>query len=204
MLGDFNYPVICWKSNTAGHRSSNKFLEGGRGNLSLQKTEEGHSVAALFWILPNPRGISCGCDSGESVVKGKAQTDRKRVKRVGIQFNRFHSTNSRQAPTLCKASCWALRWEEGESKEDKNLKVIRCVCERERERVIKTIIIISTKESQPVGEKRKKAEQDPCVCPLLHTWRELCTKCQSVNKNVTGMIAGLREEQPQQLRKVKG
>lgn len=127
VLGDFNYPVICWKSNTAGHRSSNKFLEGGRENLSLQKTEEGHSVAALFWILPNPRGISCGCDSGESVVKGKAQTDRKRGKRVGVQFNRFHSINSRQAPTLCKASCWALRWEEGESKEDKNLKVIRCV-----------------------------------------------------------------------------
>lgn len=35
VLGNFNYPVICWKSNIAGHRSSNKFLELG-GNLSIK------------------------------------------------------------------------------------------------------------------------------------------------------------------------
>ena len=51
VLGDFNYPVICWKSNIAGHRSSNKFLEGDGGNRLVQKTEEGHSVAVLHWIL---------------------------------------------------------------------------------------------------------------------------------------------------------
>lgn len=34
VLGDFNYPVICWKSNIAGHRSSNKFLEGDWGTIS--------------------------------------------------------------------------------------------------------------------------------------------------------------------------
>lgn len=33
VLGDFNYPVICWKSNIAGHRSSNKFLEGVGGKV---------------------------------------------------------------------------------------------------------------------------------------------------------------------------
>ena len=37
VLGDFNYPVICWKSNIAGHRSSNKFLEGVGGNLLARK-----------------------------------------------------------------------------------------------------------------------------------------------------------------------
>lgn len=57
VLGDFNYPVICWKSNIAGHRSSNRFLEKVGGNLSVQKIQEVNSVAALRWIL-NKGGIS--------------------------------------------------------------------------------------------------------------------------------------------------
>jgi hypothetical protein len=49
VLGDFNYPVICWKSNIAGHRSSNKFLEGAGGNLLVQKIEgsKQHSCPSL-------------------------------------------------------------------------------------------------------------------------------------------------------------
>lgn len=67
VLGDFNYPVICWKSNTAGHRSSNTFSEGVGGNLLAQKIEEAHSVAALHWILTTQQGISCRFKSRESV-----------------------------------------------------------------------------------------------------------------------------------------
>jgi len=27
LMGNFNYPSICWKDNTAGHQQSRKFLE---------------------------------------------------------------------------------------------------------------------------------------------------------------------------------
>lgn len=86
VLGNFNYPVICWKSNIAGHRSSNKFLELG-GNLLAQKTEEGNSVAALRWILTKQRGISGRFQSRESVrgyCNRQALTDRKMGERGGI------------------------------------------------------------------------------------------------------------------------
>lgn len=88
VLGDFNYPVICWKSNIAGHRSSNKFLEGDGGNRLVQKTEEGHSVAVLHWILTEQWGISCRFKSRESVVK--ASTDRQENSKEGAS----NSTNS--------------------------------------------------------------------------------------------------------------
>ena len=41
----------------------------------------------------------------------QAQSDRKILKRVGIQINKFHSTNIQQAPTLRKAPCQALQGE---------------------------------------------------------------------------------------------
>lgn len=65
-------------------------------------------MAALHWILTKQRGISCRFKSRESVVK--ASTNRqKTVKRVGIQFNNFNSTNTPQALTLRKAPCEALQ-----------------------------------------------------------------------------------------------
>lgn len=89
VLGDFNYPVICWKSNIAGHRSSNKFLEGAGGNLLAQKIQEAHSVAALHWVLTKHRGISCKFKAESPWLK-QALTNRKILKRVGIQFHNFH------------------------------------------------------------------------------------------------------------------
>lgn len=67
VLGDFNYPVICWKSNTAGHRSSNTFLEGDGGKSLSTKDKGSKQRAALHWILTAQQGISCRFKSRESV-----------------------------------------------------------------------------------------------------------------------------------------
>ncbi|XP_050797305.1 uncharacterized protein LOC127045326 [Gopherus flavomarginatus] len=40
VMGDFNYPDICWENNTAGHRLSNKFLDCIADNFLFQKVEK--------------------------------------------------------------------------------------------------------------------------------------------------------------------
>ncbi|CAM4500218.1 unnamed protein product [Lepidochelys kempii] len=40
LMGDFNFPDICWESNTAVHRQSRKFLESIGDNILVQVLEE--------------------------------------------------------------------------------------------------------------------------------------------------------------------
>ena len=38
-MRDFNYPNICWRDNTAGHKQSRRFLECVDDNFLLEVTE---------------------------------------------------------------------------------------------------------------------------------------------------------------------
>uniref|UniRef100_K7EXH4 Endonuclease/exonuclease/phosphatase domain-containing protein n=1 Tax=Pelodiscus sinensis TaxID=13735 RepID=K7EXH4_PELSI len=53
VIGDFNYPDICWENNTAGHRLSNKFLDCIGDNFLFQKVEKATGEAVLDLILTN-------------------------------------------------------------------------------------------------------------------------------------------------------
>ncbi|XP_065440587.1 mitoferrin-1 isoform X1 [Chrysemys picta bellii] len=54
VMGDFNYPDICWENNTVGHRLSNKFLDCIADNFLFQKVEKAtRGEAVLDLILTN-------------------------------------------------------------------------------------------------------------------------------------------------------
>lgn len=93
VLGDFNYPVICWKSNIAGHRSSNKFSEGDGGNLLVQKIGKYTVWLPFTGSLQNNEELVADLKVERPWLR-QAQSDRKILKRVGIQFNKFHSAST--------------------------------------------------------------------------------------------------------------
>lgn len=43
LVGEFNYPDICWRSNTVKHKQSRRFLENGKQRLQLPVTGSGGS-----------------------------------------------------------------------------------------------------------------------------------------------------------------
>ncbi|CAM2111629.1 unnamed protein product [Caretta caretta] len=51
LMGDFNFPDICWESNTAVHRQSRKFLESVGDNFLVQVLEEPTRGRALLDLL---------------------------------------------------------------------------------------------------------------------------------------------------------
>ncbi|XP_075779238.1 uncharacterized protein LOC142827520 [Pelodiscus sinensis] len=54
VMGDFNYPDICWETNTARHRLSNKFLDCIGDNFLFQKVEKAtRGEAVLDLVLTN-------------------------------------------------------------------------------------------------------------------------------------------------------
>ena len=94
LMGDFNYPDICWKSNVARHARSRRFLQCVEDNFLMQMVEEPTRGGVLLdLILTNKDGFvkevkvggSLGCSdhemvefkilSGRSKAKGKLQKD---------------------------------------------------------------------------------------------------------------------------------
>ncbi|GAB0186934.1 hypothetical protein GRJ2_001158700 [Grus japonensis] len=76
LIGDFNYPNICWRDNTVGHKQSRRFLECIDDNFLLQVTEEPtRRGATLDLILTNKEGLvrnvklrgNLGCSDHEMV-----------------------------------------------------------------------------------------------------------------------------------------
>ncbi|CAM4697277.1 unnamed protein product [Lepidochelys kempii] len=51
LMGDFNFPDICWESNTAVHRQSRKFLESVGDNFLVQVLEEPTRGGAFLDLL---------------------------------------------------------------------------------------------------------------------------------------------------------
>ncbi|CAM5076528.1 unnamed protein product [Eretmochelys imbricata] len=51
LMGDFNFPDICWESNTAVHRQSKKFLESVGDNFLAQVLEEPNRGGAFLDLL---------------------------------------------------------------------------------------------------------------------------------------------------------
>ncbi|CAM4495102.1 unnamed protein product [Caretta caretta] len=51
LMGDFNFPDICWESNTAVHRQSRKFLESIGDNFLVQVLEEPTRGGAFLDLL---------------------------------------------------------------------------------------------------------------------------------------------------------
>ncbi|PKU33645.1 glycerol kinase [Limosa lapponica baueri] len=74
-MGDFNYPDICWRDNTARHKQSRRFLQW-INNFLLQVTEEPTRRGAMLdLVLTNKEGLvgnvklkgSLGCSDHETV-----------------------------------------------------------------------------------------------------------------------------------------
>ena len=76
LIGDFNYPDICWMTNTARHARSRQFLQCIEDNFLMQVVEEPTRGGALLdLILTNKEGLvkevkvggSLGCSDHEMV-----------------------------------------------------------------------------------------------------------------------------------------
>ena len=50
-MGDFNYPDICWGTNSAKSRPSKKFLTCMSDNFLLQRVEEGTRGSAILNLI---------------------------------------------------------------------------------------------------------------------------------------------------------
>ncbi|GAB0180032.1 hypothetical protein GRJ2_000468500 [Grus japonensis] len=81
-MGDFNYPDICWRDNTAGQKQSRKFLECINDNFVLQVIEEPTRRGAMLdLVLTNKEGLigdvklegSLGCSDHEMVEFNSAE-----------------------------------------------------------------------------------------------------------------------------------
>ena len=75
-MGDFNYPDICWVSNSARHKQSKWFLQCVEGNFLMQVVEEPMRQGVLLdLVLTNRDGLvrdvkvggSLGCSDHEMV-----------------------------------------------------------------------------------------------------------------------------------------
>ncbi|PKU35650.1 glycerol kinase [Limosa lapponica baueri] len=51
LLGNFNYPDICWKGNTARHTQSQRFLQSIDDNILTQVVEEPKRRGALLDLV---------------------------------------------------------------------------------------------------------------------------------------------------------
>lgn len=79
LMGNFKHPSICWRSNTAGHKQSRKFLECIEDILLLKVIENTmrRTSALPYLILPHNEGIvgnmkvkdSLLCSDSEVVVQ---------------------------------------------------------------------------------------------------------------------------------------
>jgi len=59
-MGDFNYPDICWKNNTAAHMSSVKILECIEDSFLIQMLDMRNKNAALLdLLLTNQENLVC-------------------------------------------------------------------------------------------------------------------------------------------------
>ncbi|GAB0209598.1 mitochondrial enolase superfamily member 1 [Grus japonensis] len=76
LMGDFNHPDICWKSNTAKHAQSRRFLQSIDDNFLTQVVEDPTRRGMLLdLVLPNKEGLvgdvkvggSLGCNDHEMV-----------------------------------------------------------------------------------------------------------------------------------------
>ena len=76
LMRDFNYPNICWRDNTSGHKQSRRFLECIDDNFLLQVIEEEKRRGAVLDLAPsNKEGVvgsvklkgSLGCSDHEMV-----------------------------------------------------------------------------------------------------------------------------------------
>ncbi|GAB0204603.1 hypothetical protein GRJ2_002925900 [Grus japonensis] len=76
LMGDFNYPNICWRDNTAGHKQSRRLLECVDDNFPLQVIEEPMRRGAMLdFVFTNRDGLvenvklkgSLGCSDHEMV-----------------------------------------------------------------------------------------------------------------------------------------
>jgi len=66
-MEDFNHPNVCWRDNTAGHKSSKRFLECIEDNLTQVIKELVRSGALLDLILTNKEGLSGMCMLGAAL-----------------------------------------------------------------------------------------------------------------------------------------
>ncbi|PKU39374.1 rna-directed dna polymerase from mobile element jockey-like [Limosa lapponica baueri] len=76
LMGDFNYPSICWRDNTAGHKQSRRFLECIDDKFILKVTEKTMKRGAMLdLVLTNKEKLvgnvkfkgSLGCNDHEVV-----------------------------------------------------------------------------------------------------------------------------------------
>lgn len=74
-VGDFNYPDMCWRSHTAKHKQSKRFLGSLDHNFLFQAVEVSSRNSVLDLILTNREGLvavtkvgsSLGCSDHEIV-----------------------------------------------------------------------------------------------------------------------------------------
>ncbi|GAB0179465.1 hypothetical protein GRJ2_000411800 [Grus japonensis] len=98
LMGDFIYPNICWRDNTAGHKQSRRFLECIDDNFLLQGIKElTRRGAVLDLVLTNKEGLvgdmklkgSLGCSDHEMVEFRILRTARRaRSKLATLDFRR--------------------------------------------------------------------------------------------------------------------
>ncbi|KAM6103455.1 uncharacterized protein LJ206_014212 [Theristicus caerulescens] len=68
LMGDFNYPDICWKNNTAAHRSSMKFLECVEDCFFIEMLDvPSRNEALLDLLLTNQENLLCNISVSDSV-----------------------------------------------------------------------------------------------------------------------------------------
>jgi len=93
----FNHPNICWKSSTARHAQSRKFLHRVDGNSLMQVVEEPMRRAVLLClVLRNKEGLvvvvkaqgSLGCTDQE-VVEFRILSGRKKAVTLDIKRANF-------------------------------------------------------------------------------------------------------------------
>ena len=67
-MGDFNYPDICWMSNSAKSTRSNRFLTGLADNFIVQKVGEAtRGSAILDLVLTNSDDLVSGVEVAGSL-----------------------------------------------------------------------------------------------------------------------------------------
>ena len=67
-MGDFNYPDICWKNNTAAHISSIKFLECVEDCFLIQMLDvPTRNEALLDLLLTNQENLLCNISISDSL-----------------------------------------------------------------------------------------------------------------------------------------
>ena len=120
LKGDFNHPNICWRSNTAGHKQSRKFLESISDYFLTQAMEEAMRGGALLdLMLTNKEGLigdvtvecSLGCGDHEMVeFKILRGVSRAKSKLTTLDFRRADVTPL----GLCLEKSHGIRtWREG-------------------------------------------------------------------------------------------